>query len=292
MVCLWEDSGPQNFHNWLYQFSMKTQKSITRAKHCAHGNAQDVVAFVRRQIERGELRPGDRLPAERDLAAQTGLSRPTVRVGLKALSAIGVLESRVGSGNYITAGPPSLAKEPLDFQAKLHGFTLEQMFEARRVLEVGVAGLAAERALPEAVAKIADEVSNLFETIDDKELFLVHDMNFHRAVAAASENPILAAIVELVSTLFYERRKETAQEATETNLREAALMHKVLYRAIQSHNPQAAREAMDRHLQESGAFQAQERNTEAGTSQMHAVQKVDNAKPDRKKARATRHRKQ
>ena len=201
------------------------------------GSAEQVVSFVRHLIERGQLCPGDRLAAERDLARQIGVSRPTVRVGLRALSAMGVVQSRPGSGTYITAGPPSLGTEPLNFQAALHGFTQEQMFEARRILEVGAAGLAAQRARPEAIAKIADEVSNLFAAIDEKDLFLVHDMSFHRAVAAASENPIVASLVEMVSTLFYERRKQTARQATDTNLRDAAQMHRLVYQAIRDHDP-------------------------------------------------------
>ena len=80
------------------------------------------------------------------------------------------------------------------------------MFEARRVLEVSAAGLAAERATGNDLAAIAEEVASLFATMDDPELFLVHDMQFHRAVAAACRNPILASLIEMVSTLFFEHR--------------------------------------------------------------------------------------
>ena len=74
----------------------------------AEGSTDQVVAFVRGLIERGRLRPGDRLPAERELAAQIGVSRPSVRAGLHALAAMGVVRSRHGSGTYIPDGPPSL----------------------------------------------------------------------------------------------------------------------------------------------------------------------------------------
>src|SRR4051812_43295347 len=108
--------------------------------------AEIVVRHVRGLIERGELRPGDRLPPERELAVQLGVSRPSVRAGLRSLSAIGILQTRHGAGTFITDGPPTLGAEPLSFLAALHGFTRDEMFEARRALEVGVAGLAAERA--------------------------------------------------------------------------------------------------------------------------------------------------
>src|ERR1700755_3014891 len=152
----------------------------------AEGSTDQVVAFVRGLIDRGRLRPGDRLPAERELAAQLGVSRPSVRAGLHALAALGVARSRHGSGTYIPDGPPSLGSEPLSFLAALHGFTREEMYETRRILEVGAAGLAAHRASPDQMATLADEVAGLFASLEDPQVFLVHDINFHRSVAAAS----------------------------------------------------------------------------------------------------------
>ena len=151
--------------------------------------AEIVVQHVRALIERGELRPGDRLPPERELAVQLGVSRPSVRAGLRSLAAIGVLQTRHGAGTFITDGPPTLGSEPLSFLAALHGFTRDEMFEARRALEVGVAGLAAERATDDQIATIAEEVTGMFASLDDAQAFLIHDIRFHRAVAAASGNP-------------------------------------------------------------------------------------------------------
>src|SRR5213083_3024020 len=107
---------------------------------------EQVVIQVRDMIRDGTLRPGDRLPPERELARQLGISRASLRAGLRFLAAIGVLTSRHGSGTYIADGPPALASDPLSMLASLHGFTTEKMFEARRLVEVSVAGLAAEHA--------------------------------------------------------------------------------------------------------------------------------------------------
>ena len=130
--------------------------------HRAGGGTGQVVSHVRELIERGALKPGDRLPAERDLATQIGVSRPTIRAGLRTLAAMGVVRSRHGSGTYIPEGPPALNTDALSFLAALHGFTREEMYEARRILEVGAAGLAAERATAEQVATLAEEVASLF----------------------------------------------------------------------------------------------------------------------------------
>jgi GntR family transcriptional repressor for pyruvate dehydrogenase complex len=221
-------------------------------------STDQVVTHVRNLITSGSLRPGDRLPAERDLATQIGVSRPTVRAGLRALAAMGVVQSRHGSGTFIPAGPPMLGSEPLSFLAALHGFTREEMYEARRILEVGAAGLAASRATPEQLATMAEEVANLFSAMNDPQRFLVHDIDFHRTVAAASGNPIIATIVEMVSALYYERRRETALLATERNLRDSSEMHRRIYQAVRARDVEGAKHAMNEHLLQSSAYQAEE----------------------------------
>ncbi len=224
----------------------------------AEGGTDHVVAHVRSLIKRRALRPGDRLPAERDLATQIGVSRPTVRAGLRALAAMGVVHSRHGSGTYIPTGPPMLASEPLRFLAALHGFSREEMYEARRILEVEAAGLAAVRATSEQVASMAEEVASLFASIHDPLRFLVHDISFHRMVAGASGNPIVASIVEMVSTLYYEQRRRTARRASQADLRDAAEMHRRIYQSIRSRDADAARQAMHDHLIRASRRQSKE----------------------------------
>jgi hypothetical protein len=89
-------------------------------------------------------------------------------------------------------------------------------------------------------------------------VFLVHDINFHRAVAAASGNPIVASLVEMVSALYYERRRETAAAASERDLRDAAEMHRRIYQAIRARDADTARRAMHDHLLQASRHQAQE----------------------------------
>jgi GntR family transcriptional regulator, transcriptional repressor for pyruvate dehydrogenase complex len=224
----------------------------------AYGATEQVVAHVRTLIERRALRPGDRLPPERDLATQIGVSRPTVRAGLRALAAMGVVHARHGSGTYIPSGPPMLGSEPLSFLAALHGFAREEMYEARRILEVEAAGLAAERATADQVASIAEEVASLFAFIHDPLRFLVHDITFHRTVAAASGNPIVASIVEMVSMLYYEQRKQTAKRATQADMRDAAEAHRRIYQAIRARDGATARLAMHDHLVQASSHQSKE----------------------------------
>lgn len=225
---------------------MTTRKSSASKKPFEGVAAELVVRHVRELIEGGQLGPGDRLPPERELALRVGVSRPSVRAGLRALSAMGVVQSRHGAGTFIRGGPPTLGSEPLRFLAALHGFSRDEMFEARRVLEVGVAGLAAERATGDQLATISEEITGMYASMDDSQAFLVHDIRFHRAVAAASGNPILASLVEMVSAIFYEQRRKTAGNGRD--LKEAADLHRTLYNALRQRDPERARRAMDDHL--------------------------------------------
>jgi GntR family transcriptional repressor for pyruvate dehydrogenase complex len=226
-----------------------------------------VVAHIRRLILSRTLHRGARLPPERELVHRLGVSRTSVRGGLQALVAKGVLVTRHGAGTFVADGPPVLDSEPLSFLAALHGFSRAEMFEARRTLEVGIAGLAAERATGEHLAGLSEEVTGMFASVSDPQTFLVHDIRFHRALAAASDNPILASIVEMVSALFYEQRRRTADLARDP--RSVAEMHRQIYQAVRAHDRARAEQLMFEHLsraereQESEAAGAQVTTTDA-----------------------------
>lgn len=207
---------------------------------------EDVVARVSELIKRAELKPGDRLPPERELSKQLGVSRPSLRAGLRTLSSMGVLRSRQGAGTFVADGPPTLDSEPLRLLAALHGFSFNHMFEARSILEVGAAGLAAEHATGEQLATLADEIAEMYASLNDPQQYLVHDIRFHRAVAAASCNPTLATLVEMVSAVLYERRRDTIERAHDFT--ESLELHQQVYRAIRARQPEEARAAMREHI--------------------------------------------
>jgi GntR family transcriptional regulator, transcriptional repressor for pyruvate dehydrogenase complex len=211
-------------------------------------SSEEVVARLREMIQRGELRPGDRLPPERDLAKQLGVSRPTLRAGIRSLAAVGILLSRQGAGTFVVSadGPPFLDSSPLRLMAALHGFSASEMFEARRSLEMAIAGFAAERATGHQMAAMAEEITGMFASLDEPEQFLIHDMNFHQTVAAASGNRILTALMNMVTTILLDERSKTVKRAKD--LKESAEMHRHIYRAIRDGSSEAARIAMRDHL--------------------------------------------
>ena len=221
-------------------------------------SSEEVVSRLQNMIQRGELNHGDRLPPERDLAKLLGVSRPTLRAGIRSLAAVGVLQSKQGAGTFVVEAEksPTLDSSSLRMMAALHGFTSAEMFEARIALEMSIAGLAATRATSEQMTLMSEEIAGMFSTLDEPEKFLVHDMNFHQTVAAASGNRILTSLMNMVAKILFEARSKTVKRATD--LKESAEMHRHIYRAIREQNPEAASSAMREHLLLAQRAQAKE----------------------------------
>lgn len=237
---------PPESENGMTALNSDIFKAIAPERRGA--TSEVVVEQLREMIHRGELRPGDRLPPERDLAKLLGVSRPTLRAGIRSLAAVGVLQSRQGAGTFVVQsdGQPTLDGSPLRLMASLHGFTSAEMFEARLTLEMSVAGFAAERATGDHLATMAEEVASMYAALEDPEQFLVHDVRFHQAIATASGNRILTALMNMVSKILFDIRIKTVKRATD--LKESVEMHRTIYNAIRKRDPEAARAAMREHL--------------------------------------------
>ncbi|MFP5236087.1 MAG: FadR/GntR family transcriptional regulator [Acidobacteriota bacterium] len=216
-----------------------------------------VVNHVRALIENGTLKPGDQIPPERDLARTLQISRASLRTGIGYLAALGVMKIKHGVGTFVADGPPDFGRASLSFIGALHGFQSWQMFEARILIESGMAALAAERGKEEHHAALAEEVAEMFATIDKPTDYLIHDVLFHRVIAQASGNPILASIMETVTSSMYDKRRKTVERAID--LRESAEMHREIYRAIRGRKPGEASKLMEQHLRMAQAAQGMER---------------------------------
>jgi len=142
----------------------------------------------------------------------------------------------------------------------LHGFQTWQMFEARSILESNIAALAAERGKDEHHAAMAEEVAEMFAAMDSPSDFLIHDLLFHRIISQASGNPILASVIETITSALYEKRSKTVERSTD--MRESAEMHREIYRAIRNRKPNEARKLMEEHLRMAHTAQVQEKPIE------------------------------
>ncbi len=218
-----------------------------------------VVDHFSAMIEDGRLHPGDQIPPERDLARSLKMSRASLRAGIGYLAAMGVMNVRHGVGTFVADGPPELGKASISLMGALHGFQPWQMFEARKILEGQLAALAAERGTEAHFTALAEELAEMYATINDPAEYLIHDVRFHRMIAKAAGNPILAALMETVTSALYDDRRKTAERSR--GLKQSADLHKELYRAMRAKNSAEAQALMEHHL--SMAQSAQDREIAA-----------------------------
>jgi GntR family transcriptional repressor for pyruvate dehydrogenase complex len=222
-----------------------------------------VVNHIRSLIENGTLQPGDQIPPEREFAAALKISRASLRTGIGYLAAMGVMKVRHGVGTFVADGPAEFGKASFSIMGALHGFQSWQMFEARIILESNLAALAAERGKEEHHAALAEEVAEIFASVENPSDFLIHDVLFHRILSQASGNPILAAIMETITSSMYDKRRKTVERSID--LRESAEMHRKIYRAVRARKPLDARKLMEQHLRMAQSAQDQERSADKRT---------------------------
>lgn len=201
---------------------------------------------LRALMEAGEFAIGQRLPAERDLAVQMGVSRPSVREALIALEVEGWVEVRSGSGVYVQRNTPPMA----DAKAAYDEWGPLELIMARGLIEGEAAAMAAQQANQEQIDRIADALAQMKFALKEHKDPLVGDELFHRAIAQACGNEVLA---DTVSRYWLARRSPLYLRLADYFERPAswrAVMaeHSAVLNAIKNRKPNAAREAMQNHM--------------------------------------------
>ncbi len=208
---------------------------------------QRAIEQLKALIVDGQLEPGQRLPTERELAVRLGMSRSSMREAIRALTVLGVLEARHGSGIYVTQLEASDLLETLGVVADLsRGPQVVELLEIRRALEATAAALAAARINPEQLAEVETHLTAMYATEDPGEI-IAHDLDFHRAVAAATGNLTLAAILEGLSSRTVRARvwRGYQEEGAFDRTRHE---HRRIFQALQARDPEAARAAAAAHV--------------------------------------------
>ena len=192
------------------------------------------------------LKPGDRLPPERELAQAMGVSRSSLREALRALSLLGVTEMRHGDGTYLTALDPDALMRPFGLVLALSDGQLQELFEARRVIEPGLAALAAERIDEPTLDALRACVRDAAEAVEDEEAFLRIDLELHGLIARAASNSILWHVIGSISGMgVASRRRTTSLPGVQSQTVED---HRAIVAAIEAGDPEAAAAAMLHHL--------------------------------------------
>jgi GntR family transcriptional repressor for pyruvate dehydrogenase complex len=202
---------------------------------------------IKAMITRGELKPGDRLPRESDLAARIGLSRNSLREAVRALALIRILETRQGDGTYVTSLQPDLLLETVGFLADLHqDEMLRPILEVRRILEASATALAAQH-ITDAELAVLGELVDQMDASATVEALVENDLAFHRTTAAASRNVVLASLLESLSTRT--SRVRVWRGLTQAGaLEQTRMEHRAIYQALAERRADLASSLMTVHI--------------------------------------------
>lgn len=206
-----------------------------------------VVAKIKSMIVNGELKQGDRIPSERELCEQFGVSRVSVREGLKILSLQGLLH-RTNAGTVITLNFSSILEETLALKILLDDCTYEDVSEARMFLEIAMVGLAAERIEQADISIMTQQLALMEKAVeeDNNDDFVLADVAFHQQIAKASRSRVLANLYNSIITLIFRTQKQVGYD--KPVMRESINFHGKILAALECHNVEEAEREMQLHL--------------------------------------------
>lgn len=197
-------------------------------------------------IQKRQLKPGDRLPPERELAKMMGVSRPVLREALRALSMMKVVENRRRAGTYITSLEPEMLVDHLELIFSLDDSTYLDLLKARKVIEPSLTEMAARNLTDE----ISDQLDRILittsEAINDEEAFMRADLDLHRLICQTANNLVISRFMASITKLGILSRRRTVKlpEVREETLAD----HRKIVDALKAHDPEAAKKAMQDHI--------------------------------------------
>jgi len=210
---------------------------------------QQLVENIRQQIFNDQLREGDRLPNERDLALSFGVSRTVVREAIKTLTKEGLVEVRHGIGTFIANQTSQALSQSLDLMLMIEGgHKSNDMVEIREILEPSIAALAALRANDDDIIALQAEVRTMDESMQDMQRFVTADHAFHLTLARATHNAIIPRLLNPVVDLLHWQRKQIFM--MEQGPQSGQYHHKRILDAVIRHDSEGARAAMIAHLEQ------------------------------------------
>jgi GntR family transcriptional repressor for pyruvate dehydrogenase complex len=157
--------------------------------------SDQVVMHIQNLILSGELLAGDQLPSQKELAAQFGVSTAVIREAIGVLAERGLLEAHAGSGTFVSQTTQDTISKTLSLLFQQGQVSAQHLNEARRTLEVEIAGLAATRAKSGDIARLDATVERMGHSLDDFEQYIEADLDFHLALAEATHNPLYPMLV-------------------------------------------------------------------------------------------------
>ena len=208
--------------------------------------SDQIARRILQMIREKELRPGDKLPPERELASMMQVGRPALREALRGLSLMNVIEIRQGAGNYVSQLETAELIRPLDFVFSIDDYAILDLFDARKIVEVGIIEMAAGLVTEADVNELEACLARSEETSADADAFLQADIELHTLIAKIANNPILLIFMESIQQLGLASRRWTSR--LEGVVDQSLSDHRMIIDALKAQDPQAARRAMRSHL--------------------------------------------
>jgi DNA-binding FadR family transcriptional regulator len=193
-----------------------------------------------------EYEPESYLPPEREMCEALGVSRTVVREAIKLLESRGLVRIERGRGTVVQGSQHGPLRDSLRILLRRNYQRIEQLLEVRSILEVGVAGLAAERRTPESLETMRGLIRLMKEKPGEPAGYVDADVQFHNEIARAAGNPLFEALLEPLSELLRESRLATFAGPRMVALR--TRQHEEVMEAISAKDPEAARQAMRKHI--------------------------------------------
>src|SRR6202035_1837170 len=210
---------------------------------------EQIVQQIEESVLNGTLKPGDQLPAERELARRLGVSRTAVREAVKTLREKGLVEAYSGRGTFITDGTSQAARQSFDLMVKLEQQEgSPHLAELRLILEPGIAALAAVRAKEDDLVALRETVAVMDRAQDDPEAYIEADLDFHLGLAETVANPLILSLIDSIVGLLREQRIRIFN--VEGGPQRGQVHHKRILEAVERRDPEMARGAMRAHLEQ------------------------------------------
>jgi DNA-binding FadR family transcriptional regulator len=208
---------------------------------------EDIVRQIEDRVMSGDLRPGDRLPTERELAQQFGVSRTAVRDAARSLAQKGLLEMRPGRGTFIVDQMTQSMRETLDLVMRHRPASgVQELLEVRELLEPEIAALAAQRVSGEGLEALRSLVLRMEQSLDDVDAFVAANDVFHRMLTHSTGNSFIIRVIEPIIDML--RRQRATSGFVADSPRRAQVHHRRIMAALLDRNPAEVREAMRAHL--------------------------------------------
>jgi GntR family transcriptional regulator, transcriptional repressor for pyruvate dehydrogenase complex len=212
---------------------------------------EQIVEQVEESILKGQLKPGDQLPAERDLAQRFGVSRTAVREAVKTLREKGLVEAYTGRGTFVTNGTSQAIRQSLDLIVKINQQEGSMhLVELRGILEPEIAALAAPRIEEQLLTTMREAVAAMDRSVrlQEQDAYIEADLDFHLALAEAAGNPLILALIDSIVGLLREQRSRIFK--VDGGPERGQFHHKRILETIEQRDADAAREAMRAHLEQ------------------------------------------